>query len=104
MEKQLQPIRTSPIFDEVVEKEILAFLFEAIFAPIIEEMKATKKTYFNSTSTIDSAIRSGKIQFSQGIIKGDFNASLTKEFRKLGLKFDSRMKGYRVGINKLPIL
>lgn len=101
-EKQLQPIRISPKFDEKVEAEILAFLTEALFAPIVKEMELVKKTYFNAKG-IEDAIRSGKIQFSDGIFKGDFNATLTKEFRKLGMKFDKRIKGYRKEINNLPV-
>ena len=95
-ERQLQPIKVPPKFDEDVEREILDFLFEALFEPIIEVMKMTKETFFNaSSSVIEDAIRSGKIQFSQGIFKGSFNASITSEFRKLGMKFDKRIKGYR---------
>ena len=100
---QVQPTKIPPKFSEDVEAEILAFIYDEVFAPIIKEMNKVKKTYFNSISSIDSSIRSGKIQFSQGIIKGDFNASLTKEFKKLGLKFDSRIQGYRIGLNQLPI-
>ena len=101
-EKQLKPIRLSPKFDEKVEAEILTFLTKALFAPIVKEMELVKKTYFNAKG-IEESIRSGKIQFSDGIFKGDFNAILTKEFRKLGMKFDKRIKGYRKELNNLPI-
>jgi SPP1 gp7 family putative phage head morphogenesis protein len=104
-EKQLQPIRTPIKFDEEVEADILSFLFEALFAPIIELMKKTQESIFTnaSSSAIASGIRTGKIQFSDGIIKGDFNAAMTKEFRSLGIKFDKRIKGYRKSLNNLPI-
>lgn len=102
-EKQLQPIILSPKFDEEVEKEILLFLSETLFAPIIKQMEETRKTYFNAKSSIEDALRQGRIQYSHGVFKGNFNAQLTKEFRKLGMKFDSRMKGYRKELTKLPI-
>ena len=101
-ERQLQPIRISPKFDEEAEAEMLAFFFETLFAPIIAEMKKTQAAYFNSNSAIDSGIRSGKIQFSDGIFKGDFNAAMSKEFRKLGMKFDKRIKGYKKELLNLP--
>ena len=66
-------------------------------------MEASKKLYFNSSSAIESAIRSGKIQFADGVFKGDFNAKLAKEFRSLGMKLDRRIKGYRKDINSLPV-
>ena len=103
MQKQLQPIRISPKFDEELEKKISAFFSKNIFAPILQGMQASKKTLFNSKTTIESAIKSGKIQFADGIFKGDFNATLTKEFRKLGLKFDKKILGYRKELVNLPI-
>ena len=102
-EEELQPIRTPIKFDEEVEAEISSFLFETLFAPIIEEMKKTQKIYFNSNSAIDGGIRSGKIQFSDGIFKGDFNAAMSKEFKALGMKFDKRIKGYKKDLLNLPI-
>jgi len=102
-QRQLQPIKVSPKFDEDVENEIISFLFEALFAPIVEGMKQNKDTYFNAKSSIEDAIRSGKIQFSHGIFKGDFNAATTREFRSLGMKFDKRIKGYKKELMKLPI-
>lgn len=102
--KQLKPIDVPLRFDKQVEEEILAFLFENLFAPVIEAMELSKSINFNAnTSVIEDAIKSGKIQFSDGIFKGDFNAALTKEFRQLGLKFDKRIKGYRKEIKNLPI-
>lgn len=101
-EKQLQPIRISPKFDEQVGAEILSFLFEALFEPIMKEMDEAQDSLFNAKSSIESAIRSGKIQFSDGIFKGDFNAAISKEFKQLGMKFDSRIKGYRKELNNLP--
>jgi len=103
VQKQLQPIRTSPKFDEELEKKISAFFSKNIFAPILQEIQASKKALFNSKTTIESAIKSGKIQFADGIFKGDFNATLTKEFRKLGLKFDKKILGYRKELVNLPI-
>jgi len=102
-EKQLTPIKVNPKLDEELEKQILAFLSKEIFAPIVVEMKKSKNILFNASTTIESAIKSGRIQFADGIFKGDFNSSLAKEFRSLGMKFDKRIEGYRKEIGKLPI-
>lgn len=102
-ERQLQPIEVSPKYEKGVEKEITAFFLEEIFRPIIEEMENTQKSIFNSTSAIDSGIRTGKIQYADGIFKGQFSAAMSKEFRGLGMKFDKRIKGYRKELSKLPI-
>jgi SPP1 gp7 family putative phage head morphogenesis protein len=103
MEKQLKPIRISPKIDEALEKEILEFFSINIFAPIVAEMRKSKNVLFNAKTTIESAIKSGRIQFADGIFKGDFNSSLTKEFRSLGMKFDKRINGYRKDLGNLPI-
>ncbi len=99
-EKPLQPIILSSKFDELLEAEIMKFLTGVIFAPVAKEMQET--FLFNAKSVLEDAIRSGRIHFSQGIFKGNFNANITKEFRKLGLKFDARIAGYRKELGKLP--
>lgn len=103
-EKQLQPIKVNPKFDEDLEKEILLFFYKNIFAPLLEGVrtKEIKKTFFNSKNDIESAIRSGKIQFSDGVFRGSFNAAIAKEFKSLGLKFDKRIGGYRKDLLNLP--
>lgn len=101
-ERQLQPIIVSSEFDEELEKEISLFLFKNIFHPLLKKIKETQKTFFNSKSKIEDAIRSGKIQFSDGIFKGSFNATLAKEFRNLGIKFDKRIGGYKKELVNLP--
>lgn len=108
MEKQLKPIKISPKIDEALEKEILGFFSINIFAPIVAapivaEMRKSKNVLFNAKTTIESAIKSGRIQFADGIFKGDFNSSLTKEFRSLGMKLDKRINGYRKDLGNLPI-
>lgn len=101
--RQLKPIKTPLHFDKDIEKAILAFLSETIFKPIFKNITQTKAEIFNSGDIIGHAIRSGKIHFADGIFKGDFNAKLSKEFKKLGLRFDSRVKGYRKSMEKLPV-
>lgn len=103
-QKQLSPIKVPPKLDEELDKEITLFFFQALFEPITKQMEESQKIYFNATtSAIDSAIKSGQIQFSQGIFKGSFNAKIAKEFKALGIKFDKRIKGYRSLITSLPI-
>lgn len=99
---QLKPIRIDPSLDKETEKKIIEFLEQEIFAPVIKAMEDSKQ-FFNSSDPIEEGIRIGKIQFSDGIFKGDFNAKMTKRFRELGLKFDSRIKGYRKELVNLPV-
>lgn len=99
---ELKPIKINPSLEKETEKKIIEFIEQEIFLPVVKVMEESKQ-FFNSSNAIESAIRSGKIQFSDGIFKGDFNAKLTKEFRALGLKYDSRIKGYRKELNNLPV-
>lgn len=100
---QLKPIKPDLKSEKQTERKILDFLFESIFEPVLVAMQSSKDVYFNSSNKIEEAIKKGKIQYSQGIIKGDFNAALSKEFRSLGFKFDSRIKGYRKELVNLPV-
>ena len=101
--KFLKPVITPPKFSEEVQKKILDFFLKVIFQPIVDEIEKINNIYFNSGDSIESAVRSGKITYSDGVFKGDFNAALSKQFRELGYTFDKRIGGYKKELNKLPV-
>jgi len=104
-EKQLQPIKDSPELIEELEAQIDIILYDILFAPLIESIKENKRIFFNETdnSAIIKKIKSGQIRYGNNIFTGKFNATTAKEFRKLGIKFNKRIKGYTKEMNNLPI-
>jgi SPP1 gp7 family putative phage head morphogenesis protein len=104
-EKQLQPIKDNPELIEELEAQIDVILYDILFAPLIKSIKENKRIFFNErdNSAIIKAIKSGKIRYGNNIFTGSFNATTAKEFKKLGIKFNKRIKGYTKEMNNLPI-
>lgn len=102
--KELKPIDFNPKYEEAIRKKIRKFFHDIIFAPIYQTFKESNLQFQfeNSSSILKDAILSGKIQYADGIVKGDFNAKITKEFEKLGYNYDSRIKGFRISLSNLP--
>jgi len=102
--KELKPINFNPKYEEAIRKKIKQFFYDIIFAPIYQTFKESSLQYQfkNSSSILKDAILSGKIQYANDIVKGDFNAKIIKEFEKLGYNYDSRIKGFRISLASLP--
>jgi len=84
-----------------LKKQILEVIRQTLFEPLLSELEGLA-VYYNSKSAIAEALLSGKIEYSNGIFRGQFNAKITREFNALGISFDKRIKGYRKEISSLP--
>ena len=104
-EKQLQPIKNNPELIEELEAQIDIILYDILFAPLIKSIKENKRIFFNEqdNSAIIKKIKSGQIRYGNNIFTGQFNATTAKEFKKLGIKYSKRIKGYKKEMNNLPI-
>ncbi len=104
-EKQLQPIKDNPELIEELEAQIDVILYDILFAPLIKSIKENKRIFFNErdNSAIIKAIKSGQIRYGNNIFTGQFNATTAKEFKKLGIKYSKRIKGYKKEMNNLPV-
>ena len=104
-EKQLQPIKDNPELIEELEAQIDIILYDILFAPLIESIKENKRIFFNEqdNSAIIKKIKSGQIRYGNNIFTGQFNATTAKEFKKLGIKYSKRIKGYKKEMNNLPV-
>ena len=104
-EKQLQPIKNNPELIEELEAQIDIILYDILFAPLIKSIKENKRIFFNEqdNSAIIKKIKSGQIRYGNNIFTGQFNATTAKEFKKLGIKYSKRIKGYKKEMNNLPV-
>lgn len=101
--KELKPIELNDYWERRIKSKINKFFIANLFAQITAKIQKSKKLYFNEKrSTLAQSFIDGKLQFANGIIKGQFNAALSRELKQLGLKFDSRIKGYKIDIKNLP--
>lgn len=99
---KLKPIILPRVYENKLKKEILEIIYSCLFEPLIEELDYSKQ-YYNSNSAIRDGLLAGKIQYSNGIFKGQFNIKIAKEFKELGFKYNSRIEGYKIQINNLPV-
>lgn len=85
--------------------------FEILFAPLLkviqkanpqaDELKELMNAAKGPTSLL-VAIRSGRIQYAEGIFSGDFSVAISKDLRSLGATFDHRSSVYRLPVKDVP--
>jgi SPP1 gp7 family putative phage head morphogenesis protein len=97
---ELQPIKeTTEDFDRL-ESRIKELFKRTIYYPLLAELKISKSTLKNDNDALLEALRSGRITFSRGQFTGRFDASISKELRKLGAKWDNGV--FRIAKTSLP--
>jgi hypothetical protein len=93
----LKPITESTEDYESIEKKILALLKREIYLPIVRELSyPIHATLTNSLDDVLGALRSGRIVYGDGIFLGKFNGSISRELRRMGAHWDTRMNGWRL--------
>lgn len=103
--KQLRPLPLRPSYYRDVEREVLEALYELIFAPLMAEIKEYRKPpeLTNAAGALEAALKTGRLQYVNGMFIGKLNAALTKELRALGAHFDKTRRAYTLAIGLLPI-
>lgn len=102
MVQTLKPVIIPKKIENEFKADLLTLFYDVLFEPLLQELDKLK-FYYNDESTIRDALLSGKIEYVNGIFKGNFSARLTKEFNKLGIEYNERLRGFKKEINKLPV-
>ncbi|MDR3243277.1 MAG: minor capsid protein [Elusimicrobiota bacterium] len=106
--KHLQPIINKPQYWQPLEKELMSVFSEIIYKPIIQiASKTLGKTWFElsnaRTGALVNAVKNGKLQYTRdGYFDGKLNATLTKELKSIGAKWDKRKKAFYCPRGNLP--
>mgnify|MGYP003338489658 FL=1 len=69
---KLKPIILPRVYENKLKKEILEIIYSCLFEPLIDELDYSKQ-YYNSNSALRDGLLAGKIQYSNGVFKGQFN-------------------------------
>jgi SPP1 gp7 family putative phage head morphogenesis protein len=99
----LKPIRETTEEYDKIEKKIKDLFKKEIYLPLLKEFSEPANRLKNSIDDLLEAIRSGRITFSRGKFSGKLNATLSKELRILGAKWDSSRKFYSINQKDLPL-
>lgn len=107
-----QPLRDNYWLD--VESQLKAIFYEIVFAPLMGTLKATTQQAKGNVLTsevrnaggtyvaLTNAIKSGRVQYVEGVFSGEFNVSITKDLKAIGAKYDMRSKTYRADVQQVP--
>jgi SPP1 gp7 family putative phage head morphogenesis protein len=84
--KILQPIIYRDKWHEELSTYLLYIIYNAVFEPLL---KITEDRLDNAKDTIlERYLKDGKIQYKEGKFSGQLSASISKEIKSLGGKFD----------------
>lgn len=117
----LQPILHHDVYTRLVEQEILAWMREAIFMPLLivmhdhgvamptkfqavqfDETGVRENAAAEVASALEKALRSGQVIYSNGSFSGTFNAGISRELHRLGASFDAEAKVFNLALDRLP--
>lgn len=99
---ELKPIKETPSDYDKIEEIIKKVFFEVIYLPLLKELSIPKHKIKNSKDDLIDAMNQGKITFSRGAFRGEFNASISKELRELGAKWDRKTSSFKITLKELP--
>lgn len=101
--KILSPIREMPIYYEDIESEMVEIWKRELYQKIYSILNQKDDGVFeNSSSALAQAIKSGRITFYRGQFQGSFNASISRELRKLNAEWDKKHGSFRIPFGDLP--
>lgn len=101
--KFLEPMRLKPEYFEGIERDIKNLFDKVIFEKLAKLLKEYRVSFElqNDNDPITEAIRIGKVYYDDGYFRGTFNATISKQFKKLGAKY-SIMRGAWQFIDAVP--
>lgn len=98
--KEFKPITEKTAEVDAVETAIIELFRREIYLPLIESLGLKTRTLQNSLEDLLQAIASGQIQYVNGHFEGSFNATLSKELRKIGV-WDRKHGWWKVPLSRL---
>lgn len=97
-----QPL--TPLYYADVEKQLKRIFFNILFLPLLKVIEQTvpKDIVLNAADPLRDALRTGRIQYADGVFSGEFSAGISRSLRRLGAEFDHRRKVYRLAPAGVP--
>lgn len=99
---ELPPIKESTQDYDKMEKRIIDLFRKMLYAPLMRALSVSSNKIKNAKSNLYEALSSGKVTYSDGAFRGEFNASLSKELRAMGAKWDSRISAFKIVETEMP--
>lgn len=100
---ELEPIKDDPGYWDEMEAKIIMLLREEIYLPLMRELGIKSKVLKNANGVLLDAIKLGKITYHRGEFSGRFNASISKELKGLGARWDRKQGTWKIPQSSLPM-
>ncbi len=107
--KTLAPLHLKPSYWTATERAVLKIIREVIFEPLVEIIRSVNsRTEIMVASnalpdaTLVKALRSGRVQYQNGVFSGEFSASISTALKRLGARFNERSRVWVADISKVP--
>lgn len=99
---ELPAIKESTQDYDKIEARIKALFRKYLYAPLLKSFSLKSKKIANAKKGLLDAIQSGKITYSEGAFRGQFNATTSKEIKELGAKWDRKTSSFKIPIEDIP--
>lgn len=103
---ELKPIKETVEDYDDIEAHIKALFKRMIYLPIMKELADNTDERLENAKppnqVLLDAISKGRLTFNRGVFSGKFNATLSKELKSLGAKWDRRSGVFRINQTDLP--
>ena len=103
--RTLQPIGAPHAELEELEKRVKRLFLELVYRPLLKDLNLPE-TVLNSISdypALSQALSAGRLTYNRGMFSGKFTASISRELKSLGAKWDFSDKVFRLTKDKLPV-
>lgn len=88
-----------------VAAQLKKIFFEILFRPlvgILSEATGERVVLNAAEDWLRHGLRSGRVQYADGVFSGQFSAKISSALRNIGARFDSRSGDYRLSQEKVP--
>lgn len=103
----IQHLKTRDYAD--MTEQVIMALWDIVFKPAVNAIRevdpsSAKVVQIQNApqSALEKAIQSGRVQYLSGVFSGEFNAQIAVEIRRMGGRFDKRMRLYFIDVKAVP--
>jgi SPP1 gp7 family putative phage head morphogenesis protein len=103
--KLLKPQPLHEKYYEPIEVQLKDLIYRLIFDPlraVIVSASLPHELKNAKTSALEAALIKGTVQYTEGVFSGKLSASVSAELRKMGARFDKKMKVFKLEPGKVP--
>lgn len=101
---ELRPIKETTSDFEEIERRMKMVFRRTVYGPILKKFNLDASLIKNARKdSLESALATGKIVYSNGLFTGQFNAAISKKLKEMGAVWDKQESGFRLTLSKLPI-